>query len=318
MTSKNCLYCYKPLDSPETDFHARCSRAFFGVPEAPELPYGIDQIYELANQVVRSSVSLTGVQAKLSLDLETYKQSRKASRFAIVGLWGRYVLKPPTEEYASLPENEDLTMHLAQIYNIRTVPHSLIRLKSGELAYITKRIDRLDGKKLAMEDMCQLTQRLTEDKYKGSMEQVGKLIRQFSDNPGFDIIEFFEIAVFSFLVGNADMHLKNFSLFRSEDDSLSLSPAYNLVATRILLPADIEEMALTLNGKKRNFRRSDFEAFAKTLGIGSKVLQNSFHKFTEGFSHAADFIRRSFLDESMQGCYVSLLQARAQRLGLGS
>lgn len=316
MEIKNCLYCCEPLGTDEIDYHSRCSKKFFGTAEAPELPFELHQMYELANQIVRSSVSVTGVQAKLSLDIETFKETRKKSRFTLVGLWGKYVLKPPTEHYESLPELEDLTMHLADLFKIRTVPHSLIRLKSGQLSYITKRIDRVDDRKFAMEDMCQLTERLTEDKYKGSMEQVGKVVRKFSENRGFDILEFFDVAVFSFFTGNADMHLKNFSLLRSGDGSISLAPAYDLVATKIVLPEDKEEMALTINGKKRNLRKSDFEMLGKSLGIDEKVLENSFSKFADGYQDAINFVEKSFLKKSLRVEYASLLKERARRLGL--
>jgi len=265
---------------------------------------------------VRTSVSVTGVQAKLSLNLETFKESRKRSRFTLVGLWGRYVLKPPTEQYDSLPELEDLTMHLAGLFKIRTVPHSLIRLKSGQLSYITKRIDRVDDRKFAMEDMCQLTERLTEDKYKGSMEQVGKVVKKYSENIGNDLLEFFEVAVYSFLTGNADMHLKNFSLLRSGDGSISLTPAYDLVATKIVLPEDQEEMALTINGKKRNLRKSDFEMLGKSVGISEKVLGNSFSKFADGYQGAINFVEKSFLKKSLRVEYATLLRERVRRLGL--
>ncbi len=300
----------------EIDYHSKCCKKFFGTVEAPELPYELGQMYELANQVVRRSVSVTGVQAKLSLDLETFKQIRKRSRFTIVGLWGKYVLKPPTEQYGSLPELEDLTMHLAHLTKIRTVPHSLIRLKSGEFAYITRRVDRIDDHKSAMEDMCQLTERLTEDKYKGSMEQVGKVVRKFSENSGYDLLEFFEVAVFSFITGNADMHLKNFSLTRSSEGSISLSPAYDLVATKIVLPEDPEEMALTVNGKKRNLRRSDFTALGKSLGIHDRALENSFAKFADGYQDAIRFVEKSFLKKPLREKYGTLLEERARRLAL--
>ena len=316
MGIKNSLYCYEPLGADDIDYHSRCSKKFFGTAEAPELPFELDQMYELANQIVRSSVSVTGVQAKLSLDIETFKETRKKSRFTLVGLWGTYVLKPPTEHYESLPELEDLTMHLADLFKIRTVPHSLIRLKSGQLSYITKRVDRVDDRKFAMEDMCQLTERLTEDKYKGSMEQVGKVVRKFSENRGFDILEFFEVAVFSFLTGNADMHLKNFSLVRSSDGSISLSPAYDLVATKIAMPEDKEEMALTINGKKRNLRKSDFEMLGKSLGINEKVMGNSFAKFADGYQDAINFVEKSFLKKSLREEYATLFKERARRLGL--
>jgi serine/threonine-protein kinase HipA len=316
MAVRQCLYCYKPLTGAERDFHAACSRRFFGTSEPPELPYALDEMHELANQVVRSSVSVTGVQAKLSMDLQTYKETRKKSRFTIVAMWGNFVLKPPAEDYASLPENEDLTMHLAELFRIRTVPHSLIRLKSGELAYITRRVDRPNGKKLAMEDMCQLTERLTEDKYKGSMEQIGKVIKRFSENRGFDRLEFFQVALFSFLVGNADMHLKNFSLLRTAEGLISLAPAYDLVATRIVLPKDQEETALTINGKKRNLQPNDFHSLSNALEVSERVLDNTLDSFSRAIPSAVAFVQESFLSTQQREAFTVLLEERSKRLGL--
>ena len=273
-------------------------------------------MHELANQVVRSSVSVTGVQAKLSVDFETIREKRRTDRLTIVGMWGRYVLKPPTERYPSLPELEDMTMHLAGLLKIRTVPHSLIRIKSGELAYITRRVDRVDGEKLHMEDMCQLAERLTEDKYKGSMEQIGKILDRSSDNSGFDLVELFRLAVVSFLTGNADMHLKNFSLLHGADALIGLSPAYDLVATTLALPEDTEEMALTLNGKKRNLGQKDFQALARSLRISEIVYANIMREFAGLLPQAMAFLQLGFLDRSMQDRYRSLLEERSARLGL--
>ncbi len=213
---------------------------------------------ELAEQVVRSSITVTGVQPKLSLDLEPAKQTTLPQRFTIVGLWGTYILKPPTKQYPYLPEVEDVTMHLASLSKIKTVPHSLIRLQNGSLAYLTKRIDRNKSEKIHMEDMCQLTERLTEHKYDGSYEQIAKAILKFSANPVLDVINFYEQVVFSFLTGNADMHLKNFSLIKDPLLGYSLAPAYDMVATALVNPSDKEELALTLNGKKRKLKKERF------------------------------------------------------------
>ena len=169
-----CLYCYKELNGNERDFHKACSKKIFGTLEAPILPYTHNNLNDLARQVIRSQTTLTGVQAKLSLDINKGSKN-EPGRFTIVGLWGRYILKPQTERFGNLPELEDLTMHLAEIAKIRVVPHSLIRFEDGELCYITRRIDRTnEGGKLAMEDMCQLSEKLTEQKYKGSYEQIGR------------------------------------------------------------------------------------------------------------------------------------------------
>ncbi len=208
--NKKCLYCYQPLGESENDFHVKCAKRIFGTAQAPVLGYSLSQMQELAKEVVQNQVTVPGVQAKLSFHFEPKRG--EDNRLTLVGVWGNYILKPPTTQFANLPENEDLTMHLANLLKIKTVPHSLIRLKSGEFAYITKRIDRVKEAKLPMEDLCQLSERLTEDKYKGSMEQIGKVIMQHSSNPLFDAQIFFELTLFSFLTGNADMHLKNFSL----------------------------------------------------------------------------------------------------------
>ena len=208
-----CLYCYKELGKDEKDFHKACSRKMFGTKDVPELPYTRKDLNDLARQVIRSQTTLTGVQAKLSLDINK-GTAGTTDRFTIVGLWGRYILKPQTDRFPSLPEVEDLTMHLAELAKIRVVPHSLIRFADGELCYITRRIDRTEkGEKLPMEDMCQLTERLTEHKYKGSYEQIAKGIQRFSSVPKLDLVNYWEQVVFSWITGNADMHLKNFSLY---------------------------------------------------------------------------------------------------------
>lgn len=159
-----CLFCYKPLKDGEVDYHKSCCRKIFETSTAPKLPYTRSNIEDLAREIVTSSTTVTGVQAKLSLDISRGHVG-EPQRFTIVGLWGRFILKPQTDRFVSLPENEDLTMHLAEAAGIKTVPHSLVRFADGELCYITRRIDRSKkGEKIAMEDMCQLSERLTEDK----------------------------------------------------------------------------------------------------------------------------------------------------------
>ena len=132
-----CLYCYKELADGEEDFHKGCCKKFFGIPEVPELPYSLDELDTLAAQVIQSQTALTGVQAKLSLHLDRHEGSK---RLTIVGLWGDYIFKPQTQSYKTLPENEDLTMHLAEIAKIKVVPHTLIRLTDGTLGYLTNRV----------------------------------------------------------------------------------------------------------------------------------------------------------------------------------
>jgi len=311
-----CLYCYQENDSGVKDFHPRCSKKMFGTEEPPILDYSFSEMAKLAEKVISTSVTVPGVQAKLSLHLD--KKGGRPSKLTLVGLWGDYILKPPTENYPVLPENEDLTMHLADLFKIKVVPHSLIKLKSGELAYLTKRVDRDKKGKLHMEDFCQLSERLTEDKYKASMEQVGKLILQYSSNPLLDALTFFEVTVFSFLTGNADMHLKNFSLLDYRTGMTGLSPAYDLLSTRLVIPEkdDNEEMALTLNGRKRNFKLNDFYIFGERLKLTEKQVQNSLNKFSKQLDKVLNFVDFSFLSADFKESYKELIQKRAERLKL--
>lgn len=307
-----CLYCYQPLDQGQIDFHPQCSKKLFGTTMPPIFPYTRTDIESLALEVIRSQVTITGVQPKLSVDLEKKKEGGK--RFTIVGLWGRYILKPQTEQYHALPENEDLTMHLAELARIKTVPHSLIRFRDGSLAYITKRIDRdPKGNKIPMEDMCQLTEKLTEHKYKGSHEQIAKKILEFSAYPVLDLINYFEILVFCYLTGNADMHLKNFSLYKKNNE-YTLTPAYDLLSTKLVIPQDNEELALTLNGKKRKLKKTDFDNLLQVTNVDNKVIENVYNKFRKTIPTWMTFIDSSFLPEQMKKEYKQLIKERADIL----
>ncbi len=311
-----CLYCYKTLANGETGYHHACARKIFESSVVPELPYTRDNIERLAKEIITSSTSVTGAQAKLSLDIARGIKG-ESQRFTIVGLWGRFILKPQTDRYPHLPENEDLVMHLAEAAGIKTVPHSLIRFADGELCYITRRIDRTEkGGKIAMEDMCQLSGRLTEDKYKGSYERIAKIIRQYSSAPLLDIVNFWEIVMFSWLTGNADMHLKNFSLYRPSHKYM-LAPAYDLLSTSIVMPEDDEELALTLNGKKKRIKREDFEKAMRDSGMDDKALENLFNRFSKALPKWTELIRNSFLPVGQQEKLMELIGSMASHLGLG-
>ncbi len=286
----------------------------FGQSIQPELPYNENDMAVLAEEIIKAQTTVTGVQPKLSLHLASSNHPNNPKRFTIVGMWGGYILKPPTPNYPQLPEVEDLTMHLAMLAKIHVVPHSLIRLQSGNLAYISKRIDRIKKNKLHMEDMCQLTERLSEDKYQGSYEQIAKAIQKYSVNPGLDLVNFFEVVLFSFLTGNADMHLKNFSLIHQPGTGAVLSPAYDLVATALVNPADDEDLALTLNGKKKKIKRSDFQAAFTTLKLDEKQQQNIFKKMEKAKLKWSAFIEQSFLDDTYKLAYQELINERFARI----
>jgi len=311
---KRCLYCYAKLEEQTTDFHERCSRKIFGTGLPPELPYSEEEMLKLGVEVIKSQSTVTGAQPKLSLGIERISKKGEPQRFTIIGLWGDYILKPPTKQYESLPEIEDLTMHMAEITEIKVVPHTLIRLSSGNLAYLTKRVDRKNGLKIHMEDMCQLTERLTEQKYNGSYEQIGKAIARYSSSPGLDLTNFFEQVLFSYLTGNADMHLKNFSLIDNSEMGYILSPAYDMVASALVVVADTEELALTLNGKKKKIKKKDFVEAMARFHIDNKAIENLFNKLESSLNDWHRCIDISFLPNPIKNLYHNLVTERKDKI----
>lgn len=306
-----CLYCYKPLEEGQKDFHPHCAKKMFGIAKAPLLEYRYEELDKLAEQVIRSQTSLTGVQPKLSLNLSKHDGS---NRLTIVGLWGNYIFKPQTANYLQLPENEDLTMHLAEAVKINVVPHCLIRLADGSLGYITKRIDRTKkGEKIDMEDMCQLTLHPTEYKYKGSYEQIAKVIMKYSDMPRLDLANYMQLLLFCFITGNNDMHLKNFSLYRPFE-GYQLAPAYDLVNTSIANPDDTEELALPLSGRKTKLHLTNFLQAAATMGIEENVVRHLTDNMSKALPKWMQLLNDSFLDETMKEKYRQTIETRLARL----
>ncbi|MDO4510215.1 MAG: HipA domain-containing protein [Bacteroidales bacterium] len=306
-----CLYCYQELDEGMHDFHPKCARKFFGTHSAPSLEYRREELDELAAQVIQSQTSLTGVQPKLSLNLHKHEG---CNRLTIVGLWGDFIFKPQTDAYPQLPENEDLTMHMAEAARIKVVPHSLIRLADGSLGYITRRIDRTTkGEKIDMEDMCQLTLHPTEYKYKSSCEQIAKTIAVYSSTPKLDLVNFMQILLFSFVTGNNDMHLKNFSLYRP-NKFYQLTPAYDLLNVSIANPKDKEEMALPINEKKARFRLVDFVKASETMGIDPRVTMQLIENMNKALPAWKQLIHDSFLSDDMKDAYIELVVTKLEKL----
>lgn len=309
--SNRCLICSKELEDGLEEYHPRCSRAFFGIYPPPMLDLSLDDLKEYAAKSVLARITVTGVQKKLSLGVE--KQGGE-TRFTIVGLWGNYILKPPVDEYPFLPENEDTVMRLAASLGIPTVPHAMIRLASGELSFISRRIDRGEnGEKIAMEDFCQLSGRLTEDKYKGSVERIGKLLRQYSVYPGLDAVDLFGRVIFNYLIGNGDMHLKNYSLIETRE-GMRLAPAYDLVSTFLAIPDDPEESALTVNGKKSGLDRSDFDGLGNNLGIAGSAMRKIHEKMAGRRDALVSLVRSHRLGESMREKLCGLIGKRVAAL----
>ena len=309
---ERCLYCYKELSQGEHGFHPACAHKFFGTKSLPELPYTRDNIDDLAAQLVGTHTTVTGVQPKLSLHLNRGERN-EPRRLTIVGLWGNYIMKPQSSTLAFLPENEDLTMHLSEIAGIRVVPHTLMRMANGELCYLTRRIDRTDkGEKIPMEDACQLTERLTEHKYRSSHEKVAKTIATYSQVGRLDLVNYWQVVLFSWIVGNSDMHLKNFSLYQPDGQPRQLTPAYDLLNVHLAMPEDSEELALTLNGKKKKLTRADFVAAMTNSGLTVKVMDNLIGSFVKAMPKWKEFICMSFLPPNEQSRYLTQIETSLQ------
>lgn len=309
-----CLCCYKPLKTGEIDFHKSCSKKMFGSEVAPSLPYTRENIADLARVVVEKRTTVTGVQSKLSMDLKKDEYGNP-QRLTIVGVMGRFILKPQTESFVSLPEMEDLTMHLAEIAHIETVPHSLIRFSDGELNYITRRIDRTDnGRKLPMEDFCQIAGLMTDQKYQGSYEYIASLIAKHSCISGLDMTNYWEQVIFAWIVGNADMHMKNFSLISTERGKYRLSPTYDQVSTAIVMPEDTEELALPLQGFKKGLMPFDFIYSMMDSGVDKKAAERILKRFQNYKKSWFQCIDNSFVKEEQKSQLKDLITRRLETL----
>lgn len=313
----NCLCCNKPLGESASDYeravgwHKKCIKRFFGTDSLPELCISEETLLLLAIESTNKGYTVPGVQKKLSLHLTEGKEPR----LTLVNYPTGYILKPQTDEYEALPEAEFLIMQMARKTGIRTVPFALIEM-GGRLAYITKRIDRIKDmggvKMLAMEDFCQLEERLTQDKYKGSYERCAKVIMRYSVRSGFDLSELFLRIVFSFVVGNSDMHLKNFSLIEREEMSCEyvLSDAYDMLPVNAVLPEDTEQFALTLNGKKNNIRKKDFLIFAEEIGIRTSAAEKIIKGVVSREQTYLSMCDDSFLPQKMKLALKNIIRQR--------
>lgn len=306
-----CLCCGKPLRTEnEYGWHASCVKAFFGTTKFPDIDVSKEVLNQIAIDNTNKGFTVPGVQKKLSLHLS----NEDTPRLTLVNYPTGYILKPQTDEYIALPEMEYLIMQMAETSGIKTVPYALLSLPSQDnsYAYITKRIDRTNGKMLAMEDFCQLDGRLTEDKYRGSYERCGKIISEYSELKGLDHTELFIRIVFSFAVGNSDMHLKNFSLIETAENSNKyiLSAAYDMLSTNVVIPTDKEELALTINGKKQNIRRKDFIKFAETIGIAEKTADKMIEKIVKLKNKYIAMCRESYMPDEMKKSLENLIENR--------
>lgn len=321
----NCLCCGKPIiasasaSEMETQWHRTCVKKFFGTRVLPEMDITEKTLELIAAESTNKGFTVPGVQKKMSLHLTT---DGVRPRLTLVNYPMGYILKPQTDQYQALPEAEFLVMQMAGLTGIPTVPYALLHTAGG-FAYITKRIDRcLPEQKngtlqmLAMEDFCQLDLRLTEDKYRGSYERCAKIIAKYSQSVGLDLSELFLRVVFSFVVGNSDMHLKNFSVIETAAGNgvYRLSAAYDMLPVNVIVPEDSEQMALTVNGKKRNLHRNDFLKFAESIALPRPAAERMLNMVISMLPRYQMMCESSYLPDEMKERFAALLNERSDNL----
>lgn len=310
MSKRICLCCGKEIQE-EGLWHHRCIKSFFGSDELPEIRLDVDELEKLAIEQIGSRKGVAGVQEKLSLHLDL--AAKKRPRLTIVGFPSGYILKPQSSTYRLLPEFEHTAMLLAEACQIPVVPHGLIPVNGNELAYITKRIDRVGTEKIHMEDFCQASGNLTADKYRSSYEECAQLIDRYSSRALLDKTRFFQCLYFNFLIGNSDCHLKNFSFLMDEKGNLSLSPFYDILPTKIILPSDHEDLGLLLGGRKTNLRAGSFSSFAQTIGITELAQKKIMASIDQKYDEICLIIEDSSLDQNSKSEWKKMVKSGINR-----
>ena len=308
-----CPLTYNPLNNEEGKYsQAGLKRLSVRLERLEDLPLSAkDQRFEAVRRAPKMSIQ--GVQYKLSAHLEAAK-----SRFTIVDRGGAFILKPQSDLYPELPENEDLCMRLAESAGIEIPLHGLIYSVDGSLTYFIKRFDRHPrGQKLALEDFAQLSHKTRDTKYNASLENIVKILDSYSTFPALEKKKLFLRVIFNFLIGNEDMHLKNYSLI-SRDDKVELSPGYDLINSTIATGNAEEESALPLAGKKRKLKQEDFiDYFAyKRLHLNSVIVDETLEKISTEIPKWEKIIQKSFLSDGMKKSFSILLKNRRIILGL--
>lgn len=307
----NCLSCEHILDNKsKNNYHLACSRKLFDTSWTPTLNFSGSEVPLKAREMI-GKISISGVQPKLSI-----KVDKSSKSLIVTAKQGTHILKPSPDYFPHLAENENLCMNLAQEFSIETPPHGLLPLSDNQLVYIVKRFDRIfDGEtetKIHVEDFTQLLEK--DNKYNGSIEQIGNFLKKYSEIPFIDTQKLFIRTLFNFLIGNGDAHLKNFSMVRPLGKGYRLSNAYDIVNSRLVIPNETEEMALTINGKKNNISLKDFEVLAKTLEIHQKQYSNTLKIAQNLRFEIGNYTERSFLPADMKEKFISIFGLRYSRL----
>jgi serine/threonine-protein kinase HipA len=297
-----CDICGENLDNANR-YHSACLRRFWGTDKQPTIELTMQDVL-LRAQEMAGKLSISGVQPKLSM-------TRDGGKLLPTSSGGRFILKPQTQTFPHLPENENVCMIIAGALGIEIAEHCLFKLKDDSTAYVVRRFDRTqDGRKLRCEDFSQI---LGQDKYTSSLEQIGKRIREFSAMPGLDVQFFFERVLLFFLVGNGDAHLKNFSMLETGEGELRLSPAYDIVCSKLVIPKE-DDSALTLNGKQNKLRMGDFKSLATHLQIPPKALIDIFGRFESSADMMANRVEHSHLPADDRDQMLKIFSERRSRI----
>jgi serine/threonine-protein kinase HipA len=272
-----------------------------------------EQRHEAAMRATRMSVQ--GVQPKLSAVLK-----QKEQRFEVVDIHGKFILKPQHHIFPQLPENEALTMRMAESCGIEVPLHGMVYSKDGSLTYFIKRFDRHGrNKKLAVEDFAQLAGLTRDTKYNYSIEKLIRLVEEHCTFPVLEKARLFHRILFNYLVGNEDMHMKNYSLIRQEN-KIELAPAYDFLSSTLVLKGNIEESALTIKGKKNNLTKNDLIKYLgqERLSLNDRIISNTLNQLSNARKDWYRLIGISFLNDEFKEKYSELVHERSGRLGVGS
>ena len=301
-----CLICLGQ-GAGENGYHSRCAKSLFGSNIVPELDLE-EGMVQTAGLAMAGRSSLSGVQKKISV-----KISHDRRTFLVATDGGRYVLKPQTGTFPNLPEIEHTTMQIAQAVGVETALNGLMRLRDGVLAYVTKRFDRRDdGSKVRQEDFCQLAQKRPSEKYEGSAELCVRVVKKFASEPGIELVKLFRQLMFSWWIGNGDLHLKNLSLLVDPEGIIRLTPAYDLLSTRLVIPDD--ELAMPVCGKDRKLKHTHWLDLASYAGIQTKAAQRVLNDQIKALPASLVLVEQSYLNKQMKQSLGELLRTRTEVL----
>ena len=281
-------------------------KEMFKTSKLPIIDFGLEDISQKA-QKSAGKLSISGVQPKLSLKLD-----KKNNALISVAEGGEYILKPQTAAFPNIPENEQCCMDIAAEFKIAVPPHCLLPLKDKSWAYIVKRFDRESGVKIHQEEFFQILG--SGNKYKGSVEQIGRKLKEISTAPGYDAQLFFERVVLNFIIGNGDAHLKNYSIAYKDKETIRLTPAYDIVCSKLVIP-DEEDSALSINAKKNELKRDDFDKLAEYLNIPIRIR---YEKFEKSLILMETIIKNSKIKQEIQEQFITIIKERLSRMNIAA